>query len=61
VCDAELRQRLPGLNESHLGFNQAHLGYILMGLQDPCCYLNRILNVSLNNQTLLSFIKKIKK
>lgn len=35
VRDAEFRQRLPSLDETHLGLNEAHLGDVLVGLQDP--------------------------
>lgn len=34
VVDAELRQRLPGLDEAHLGVHEGQLRYVLMGLQD---------------------------
>lgn len=32
--DAEFRQRLPGLNKSHLRLDEAHLGHVLVGFKD---------------------------
>lgn len=33
--DSELGQRLPGLDEAHLCFNETHLGHVLVGFKDP--------------------------
>ena len=34
--DAELRQRLPGLNKPHLRLDETHLSDVLVGFQDAC-------------------------
>lgn len=35
VSDSKLGQRLPRLDETHLGLDQTHLGHVLVGFKDP--------------------------
>lgn len=35
MSDSKLGQRLPGLDETHLCFDETHLGHILVGFKDP--------------------------
>lgn len=35
MSDSKLGQRLPGLDEAHLCFDETHLGHVLVGFKDP--------------------------